>query len=55
MTDEEIVGTSKIDPRGRITLVKPIPELLGVKEGDLIVFVKDKEGNITIRSSKIKK
>lgn len=48
-----MLGTSKVDPRYRITLVQPIPELLGVKVGDLIVFVQDQEGNVIIKVSSI--
>lgn len=50
---EIVLGTSKVDPRYRITLVQPIPELLGVKAGDLIVFVQDDEGRVVIRVSSI--
>ena len=50
---ETILGTSKVDPRYRITLVKPIPKILEVKVGDLIVFIRDEKGNIIIRPSRI--
>jgi bifunctional DNA-binding transcriptional regulator/antitoxin component of YhaV-PrlF toxin-antitoxin module len=50
---ETVLGTSKVDPRFRITLVQPIPELLGVNVGDLIVFVRDNGGNVVIRVSSI--
>jgi len=50
---ETILGTSKIDPRNRVTLVQPIPELLGVKSGDLIVFISDGDGNIIIKASNV--
>jgi bifunctional DNA-binding transcriptional regulator/antitoxin component of YhaV-PrlF toxin-antitoxin module len=52
-SSETVLGTSKVDPRFRITLVQPIPELLGVKVGDLIVFVRDNGGNVVIRVSSI--
>jgi len=53
MRGETVLGTSEVDPRYRITLVQPIPKLLGVNIGDLIVFVKDEKGNVTIRVSSI--
>jgi len=53
MSRETILGTSKIDPRNRITLVQPIPELLHVKAGDLIVFIRDGDGNILIKASSV--
>jgi bifunctional DNA-binding transcriptional regulator/antitoxin component of YhaV-PrlF toxin-antitoxin module len=50
---ETVLGTSKVDPRFRITLVQPIPEVLGVNVGDLIVFVRDNGGNVIIKVSSI--
>jgi len=50
---ETVLGTSKVDPRFRVTLVQPVPEILGVKAGDLIVFVQDKDGNVKIKVSSI--
>ncbi len=54
-TKEIILGTSKIDPRFRVTLVQPVPKLLNVGVGDLIVFVQSEKGEIIIRSSSISK
>lgn len=53
MKGETVLGTSKVDPRFRITLVQPIPKLLRVNVGDLIVFVRDEKGNVNIRVSRI--
>jgi len=50
---ETVLGTSKVDPRFRVTLVQPIPELLGIKAGDLIVFVQDENGEVKIKVSSI--
>lgn len=55
MPEESVLGTSKIDPRFRITLVQPIPELLNAKVGDIVVFSQDDEGRICIRSSSVRK
>jgi bifunctional DNA-binding transcriptional regulator/antitoxin component of YhaV-PrlF toxin-antitoxin module len=52
-SSETVLGISKVDPHYRITLVKPIPELLGVNVGDLIVFVQDDKGNMLLRVSSI--
>ncbi len=54
-TKEIILGTSKIDPRFRITLIQPIPKVLKVDIGDLIVFVQNEKGEIVIRPSAISK
>lgn len=50
---ETVLGTSKVDPRYRITLVQPIPELIRAKVGDLIVFVRNEEGNVALKVSSI--
>jgi len=52
---EIILGTSKIDPRFRVTLIQPVPKLLNVEIGDLIVFVQNEKGDIVIRPSSISK
>lgn len=54
-TKEIILGTSKIDPRFRVTLIQPVPKLLNVEIGDLIVFVQNDKGEIVIKSSSIAK
>ena len=50
---EKVLGTSKVGPKYRITLVKPIQTKLKVKIGDLVVFVEDEKGNIIIKVSKL--
>jgi bifunctional DNA-binding transcriptional regulator/antitoxin component of YhaV-PrlF toxin-antitoxin module len=50
---EKILGTSKVGPKYRITLVKPVQTKLRVKLGDLIVFVEDEKGNILLKVSKM--
>lgn len=54
-TKEIILGTSKIDPRFRVTLIQPVPKLLNVDIGDLIVFVQNDRGEIALKSSSISK
>jgi bifunctional DNA-binding transcriptional regulator/antitoxin component of YhaV-PrlF toxin-antitoxin module len=50
---EKVLGTSKVGPKYRITLVKPVQIKLKVKIGDLVVFVEDEKGNIIIKVSKL--
>jgi bifunctional DNA-binding transcriptional regulator/antitoxin component of YhaV-PrlF toxin-antitoxin module len=50
---EKVLGTSKVGPKYRITLVKPVQTKLKVKIGDLIVFIEDEKGNILLRVSKL--
>lgn len=50
---EKVLGTSKVGPKYRITLVKAVQEKLKVKIGDLIVFIEDEKGNIYLKVSKM--
>ncbi len=49
---EKVLGTSKVGPKYRITLVKPVQTKLRIKIGDLIVFVEDEKGNVFLKVSK---
>ena len=49
---EKVLGTSKVGPKNRITLVKTVQEKLRVKIGDLVVFLEDDKGNIVLKVSK---
>lgn len=50
---EKVLGTSKVGPKHRITLVKPVQERLKVKIGDLIIFIEDEKGNILLKVSRL--
>jgi len=49
---EKVLGTSKVGPKYRITLVKSIQTKLKVKIGDIIVFMEDEKGNIFLKVSR---
>jgi len=49
---EKVLGTSKVGPKFRVTLVKQVREKLNAKIGDLVVFIEDEKGNITLKVSK---
>lgn len=53
MTKDEIIGTSKMSPDGKITLVSGARNLLGVSGGAIIVFIKGKNGEILIRKGSL--
>jgi len=44
-----LLGESKFDKLRRISLIKPIADDLGMKEGDYIVFFMDEDGDIILR------
>jgi bifunctional DNA-binding transcriptional regulator/antitoxin component of YhaV-PrlF toxin-antitoxin module len=50
---EKILGTSKIGPKYRVTLVKSVQERLDAKIGNLVVFVQDEKGNVILRVSRL--
>ncbi len=50
MEEVEIIGTSKMAPDGKITLVSDVRRILGVYGGSIIVFFKDKNGDVIIRN-----
>lgn len=52
---EKVLGTSKVGPKYRITLVKNVQKKLQVKEGDLIVYVENEKGNVVLKTSKLKR
>jgi bifunctional DNA-binding transcriptional regulator/antitoxin component of YhaV-PrlF toxin-antitoxin module len=51
---EQVIGSSKVQPNNRITLVRKIQKRLNVKVGDMIIFVEDQQGNIIIKKGQLK-
>ena len=45
----KILGTSKIGPKYRVTLIKSVQEKLKAKVGDAIIFLEDADGNIVMK------
>jgi antitoxin PrlF len=43
---------SKLTSKGQLTLPKAIRKVLGVKEGDTLVFAVSKEGSVEVRSER---
>lgn len=50
---EKILGTSKVGPKYRITLVKSVQEKLKVKIGDLTIFIENEKDNIFLKVSRL--
>jgi len=48
------VGSSKVQPNYRITLVKEVREKLNVEIGDIIVYIEDEKGNIFLRKGELR-
>ena len=45
----KIIGTSKIGPKYRITLVKDVQERLKAKIGDVVLYIEEPDGRIVIK------
>ena len=48
---QKILGTSKIGPKYRITLVKDVQKKLEAKIGDIILYIKEPDGKIVIKAA----
>lgn len=44
-----ILGTSKVGPKFRITLVKNVQKKLKVKIGDIILYLEEPDGKIVLK------
>ena len=51
---EMVIGSSKVQPNNRITLVRTVQKKLKVKVGDVVMFVEDEKGNIIIKKGQLK-
>jgi len=49
---EKILGTSRLTSKGQITIPKDVRELLNLKTGDIVVFIK-KNDDIVIRRAEL--
>ena len=47
----KILGTSKVGPKYRITIVKDVQEKLKVKIGDVIVYLEEPDGKIVLKAT----
>jgi bifunctional DNA-binding transcriptional regulator/antitoxin component of YhaV-PrlF toxin-antitoxin module len=46
----KILGTSRVGPKYRITLVREVQQKLKTQVGDLIVYLEEPDGKIVIRA-----
>jgi bifunctional DNA-binding transcriptional regulator/antitoxin component of YhaV-PrlF toxin-antitoxin module len=46
---DRVLGTSKVQPNNRITVLKKVQKKLGLKIGDLVVYIEDDKGNVVLR------
>ena len=46
----KILGTSKVGPKFRVTLVKDVQERLKARVGDVILYLEEPDGKIVLRA-----
>jgi len=51
---EKVLGSSKVQPNYRITVVRIVQKKLSVKIGDIVVYVEDEKGNVIIKKGQLK-
>jgi hypothetical protein len=43
-----------VQPNNRITVIRQVQKKLNVKIGDIVIYVEDEKGNITIKKGQLK-
>jgi len=51
---EKVIGSSKVQPNNRITIIRQVQKKLNVKMGDVIIYIEDEKGNIIIKKGQLK-
>ena len=54
MEKDKVLGISKVQPNNRITIIRPVQKKLNVKVGDVLMYIEDDKGNITIKKGQLK-
>jgi len=51
---EKVLGSTKVQPNNRITVIKQVQKKLNVKIGDIVIFVEDEKGNVIVKKGQLK-
>jgi hypothetical protein len=51
---EKVLGSSKVQPNNRITIIKQVQKKLKVKIGDVVIYIEDEKGNIIIKKGQLR-
>lgn len=51
---EKVLGSSKVQPNYRVTVVRNVQKKLNVKIGDIVVYVEDEKGNVILKKGQLK-
>ena len=51
---DKVIGSTKVQPNNRITVIRQVQKKLNVKIGDIIIYVEDEKGNIIIKKGHLR-
>jgi hypothetical protein len=51
---EKVLGSSKVQPNFRVTLIRKVQKKLNVKVGDIVIYVEDEKGSIIVKKGQLK-
>jgi len=51
---ERTIGSSRVQPNYRITLIRKVREKLSVEVGDIVVYLEDEKGNILLKKGELR-
>lgn len=51
---DKTLGSSRVQPNYRITLVRKVRERLGVEVGDIVIYIEDERGNIILKKGELR-
>lgn len=53
MSEQKVIGSSPLHGRGRVQMPSEIREILGVKDGDTVVWISNGFGEIYVRKGTV--
>jgi hypothetical protein len=51
---DKVLGSTKVQPNNRITVIRQVQKKMNVKVGDIVVYVEDERGNIQLKKGQLK-
>jgi hypothetical protein len=51
---EKVIGSSKVQPNNRITLIRKVQKKLNTKVGDMVIYVENEKGDVIIKKGQLK-
>jgi bifunctional DNA-binding transcriptional regulator/antitoxin component of YhaV-PrlF toxin-antitoxin module len=51
---EKVLGSTKVQPNNRITVIRQVRKKLNVKIDDIVIYVEDEKGKIIVKKGQLK-